>query len=242
MWTADAMTEFALIFGIIVSLMMVAWVIRDLIKGQLPWPTRRRVVGLEGLLRDNLLKHTNEEALIFSGCLHGGLGDHPEFAREIAASKARVQFLFGPDVDVRATAMLKAITRNPHVEAFLISNAHRSDVQCVEPGDGVPSWRFQHFLVGDRKHVTVEARHALSPGTKPLEYHEIERDPGCAEEYADQFELMCDEWAVPLDRQCLVKGIQRHGQFLSFDAEGRPSPADAEVIAALEASLGANQD
>jgi len=230
----------ALVIGSI--LWGVAWVRRQEREGRLfPPPPYRVVRDLSELATFNRLHLANQWVRVYGGCFHRGLGGNRKFADMVRerGSKCPFEVVFGPDVDVRNSAILKAFKEAEGCRVYLVPESRRATVQ-VRRLYWWPRWRLQHFLVADGKVVTIEARHGLlfpwpkkAPG-----WHEYDNNPELASYYEERFRAIREGLAVELDKGRLVAEIVSKGRFVDFLGEFFLWKAKPRALARLARELG----
>lgn len=226
--------------GIGFVLALLVLVFRDYRRRLFLWPRVTRHSDLESWADDNLLLEAKESVKIFSGCLHRELGTNVRLSDHMAKKMdCIIEVLVGPDVDIAAVPMLRAIIRNPRIRFFVVREDARNRFQTCSEATTVPRRRFRHFLVADRRHVNIEESHRVCPiQKKPPRQLEVKNVPTLARFYARRFEAYRDHFSHKVDKSVLIKDIQEYGRWVCFEEE-KMLPANKDQLQQLAGALAA---
>lgn len=195
---------------------------------------RGRSRRLQVFVRDKLVMRARERVCVFAPMLHTITSDST-LATWLMQTQVPVRLLIGPEVDVSAVPLLRAIATNRNV---LFHLADPAKVTVKTQGD-VFVWKYQHFCVVDGKHLCVVDEHTRAsdytfvPGSRELQNY-----PSIALTLEARFDELVNEVGQRFDRTSIFDFIMAHGRWV-VTRRGVVSLADYTQIQRVRQELDA---
>ena len=138
-----------------------------------------------------------------------------------------VDVAFGPDIDLTSSKFLGMLAAYPdQTRVFLFPPSVRDDLYDAEHD----RYRYQHFTIGDGKHLCLECPHGVSTPISEVSWEEFHNSLRHASPWRQLFESLVVNLSVQVLSTNIVAGaVENELTFIEY-GEGKPRPAtDREV-------------